>query len=278
MSESAWPTRAAATERQTLVDVVAALARSPAVEAVVLIGSAAAGLRPESDLDLLVLLGERAPRLDVLVTRVDGRLADVVFARSDELLSLDAPALDEEASKLAHWLATGRVVHDRTGRATALAERLRARRPDTAAPAPADLYGLWFSANFNLLHTRRMLASSDQLYHEAIDVRFLYQLLDLFFGYFRARGLAVRGEKDGLRHLQAHDRPYLDLFLACLHEADRARRVELYEELVGRTVAPIGPLWPPGSTAVTVPEATPGRVEEALRFWDALFDGEEGPG
>src|SRR3989442_33708 len=43
--------------------------------------------------------------------------------------------------------------------------------------------------------------------------RFLYQLLDLSFGYFRARGLAVHGEKDALRHLQTHNRPYLDLFL-----------------------------------------------------------------
>ena len=122
-----------------------------------------------------------------------------------------------------------------------------------------------------------MLASTDPRYHEAIDVRFLYQLLDLFFGYFRARGMPVFGEKDALRHLQAHDRPYLELFRACLHEVDRARRVELYGELVGRTIAPIGSVWPPGRTAITVQGATPERVEEALRFWDALFEGGEAP-
>jgi hypothetical protein len=143
------------------------------------------------------------------------------------------------------------------------------------ADARADLYGLRFSANFDLLHMRRMLASSDPLYQEAVDVRFLYQLLDLFFGYFHARGLAARGEKDALRYLAAQDGPYLELFRACLGEADRTQRVELYQELVRRTVAPIGPLWPPGSTAATVQDATPERVAEAPRFWDALFDGRD---
>jgi predicted nucleotidyltransferase len=267
-----WPTHAARTDRLSLDQVVAALARSPAIEAVALIGSTVGDLRPESDLDLLVVLGEDAPDLGVLLTRIGGRLADVVFVPSDALGRLQrSPPIDEDATKLAHWLATGRVAHDRTGRATAIAQALRDRSPQPTAPAPADLYGLWFSANFNLLHTRRMLASGDDLYAEAIDVRFLYQLLDLFFGYFRARGLTANGEKEALRYLRAHDRPYLALFRACLHEPDRARRVELYAELVARTVAPIGPLWPPASTAVTVREASPGRVEEALRFWDGLF-------
>jgi predicted nucleotidyltransferase len=272
VSELPWPTRPAANEHLPLDQVVAALARSPAVEAVVLIGSATGDLRPESDLDLLVVLAEGAPELGVLVTRIDGRLADVVFVRADALARLASPALDEDGAKLAHWLATGRVAHDRTGRATAAAARVREQPPAPAAPAPGDLYGLWFSANFNLLHTRRMLASSDPLYHEAIDVRFLYQLLDLFFGYFRARGLAVRGEKDALRHLGAHDPAYLDLFRACLHEPDRRRRVALYEELVRQTVAPIGPLWAPATTAAMVGGATVEGIEAALRFWDALFE------
>jgi predicted nucleotidyltransferase len=243
-----WPTHAARTDRLSLDQVVAALARSPAIEAVALIGSTVGDLRPESDLDLLVVLGEDAPDLGVLLTRIGGRLADVVFVPSDALGRLQrSPPIDEDATKLAHWLATGRVAHDRTGRATAIAQALRDRSPQPTGPAPADLYA------------------------EAIDVRFLYQLLDLFFGYFRARGLTANGEKEALRYLRAHDRPYLALFRACLHEPDRARRVELYAELVARTVAPIGPLWPPASTAVTVREASPGRVEEALRFWDGLF-------
>ena len=272
-----WLTTPAPTRHLSLNQVVAALARSPRIEAIALIGSATGQLRPESDIDFLVVLAADAPRLGVGLTHVDGRLADVVFARADALAALAAALragapLDPDQSRLAAWLAEGRVLHDRSGLAAEVAAGARETPRQHAAPSPADRHALWFSANFNLLHTERMLDSADPLYHEAIEVRFLYQLLDLFFGYFRLRGLEALGEKHALRHLAEHDPAYLDLFQRCLHEPDRARRVALYRELAEATVAPVGTLWPPGTTALTVDDATPERLADAHAFWNGLFD------
>ena len=250
------PTTPAVTASWRLEEVLAALERSRAVEAVVLLGSTAGETAPWSDLDLLVVLGEGAPPLGTLATRIDGRFADVLFFRPADLARPDP--------RIAHWLATGRVVFDRSG--------VLARVPPAPAEPPdyADLYGPADHASYNLAQTRRMLGAADPLYRRALDWRFLYQLLDLWQGYFRMRALPSRGEKEDIRYLAAHDPAWLELFERCLHETDRPGRVDLYARLVEAT---FGAVWPDGATAVTLTErpAGPADVRAALAFWNGLF-------
>jgi predicted nucleotidyltransferase len=250
------PVGPAVTASWSLDQVVDALRRAPEIEAVALIGSAAGGLRPWSDLDLLVVLGDGAPPLSSLATRIDGRFADVLFFRAADLSRPDV--------RIAHWLSTGRVLFDRT--------EVFSRVPPAPALEPnyAQRYGTADHASYNLAHTRRMLAAGDPLYQRALDWRFLYQLLDLWQGYFRLRGLPSRGEKEDIRYLAAHDSDWLELFERCLHETDRPRRVELYAQLVAATV---GEVWSGDVTAVTLaePSSGPGDIEAALSFWSGLF-------
>jgi hypothetical protein len=273
-----WQTAPAVTRQMTLDEVVAALARAEWIEAVAVIGSGNGGLRPESDLDLLVVLADDAPRLGVGLTHVGGRLTDLVFARSTEIAALgealrDGSRLQAEQSRLAASLAEGRVRHDRSGATTHVAGLAR-ERPRLPAPStPADQYALWFSVNFNVLHTERMARSADPLYGDAIDLRFLYQLVDLLYGYFRLRGLEAHGEKEALRRLAIWDPAWLKLFQSCLHEPDRARRVALYRQLAQAALAPFGPLWSQESTALTLENATPETLADALGLWNGLFAG-----
>jgi len=135
-----------------------------------------------------------------------------------------------------------------------------------------DVYAAWYKINYNVRHTRRIVASNDPIYLAAVDFRLLYGLAELLPAYFKLRRMPWPGEKGALRHLADRDAAYLALFQACAHEPDRARKARLYEELAAATLAPLGGLWPDGATAVTVElrpdeELTPGTLERALAFW-----------
>ena len=102
--------------------------------------------------------------------------------------------------------------------------------------------------------------------------------------YFTVRRLPWRQEKPAIRYLVAHDPDWLDRFRQCLAEPDRRRKIQQYEELARLTLAPVGELWAPGTTAVDPgpaygagPEETPpGAVEDALAFWQGLIAEEVG--
>ena len=71
----------------------------------------------------------------------------------------------------------------------------------------------------------------------------------------------------------AHDPAFLDLFQKFLIERDRPHKLALYEQLAEIAVAPVGPLWADGVTAVTFDAQTvqPKDVQAGLRFWEALI-------
>ena len=121
-----------------------------------------------------------------------------------------------------------------------------------------------------------MLASDDPVYQQALDMRLLYSVAEVFTGYFDLRRLSWEGEKAAIRYLAANDPEYLDLFQRCLAEADRARKAQLYEQLAALATAPASGLWQDGATAFNFkPEARsqPGMLEAALHFWESLITG-----
>ena len=71
----------------------------------------------------------------------------------------------------------------------------------------------------------------------------------------------------------ANDPEYLNLFLECLSERDRVRKVELYEQLATLTTAPSGGLWEETATAIlpkSEVEWRSGVIEDSLEFWERL--------
>jgi hypothetical protein len=120
---------------------------------------------------------------------------------------------------------------------------------------------------------RRLLAAEDPLYLQTLDLRMaLYAPTDLFFNYFRARGLRWDGDKQAIRHLNEHDPAYLALFQQFLNGRERAQKFQLYEQLALHTLKPIGDLWAEGETII-IPDAktlTPEVEQQVLDFWESL--------
>jgi hypothetical protein len=101
----------------------------------------------------------------------------------------------------------------------------------------------------------------------------LFGTTDLLFNYWKARRMLWEGDKEAIRYLMAHDPTFLDLFQRFLVEGDREHKLALYEQLAEIAVAPVGPLWQDGVTAMTFDAQTvqPEDVQAGLRFWEALI-------
>jgi hypothetical protein len=264
----------------TLDDVISRLARHLAVDGVLLVGSTGLpALTPASDYDMIVVLNEMPVPIHVALTHIDNRLTDVIFfsaAAIERILGQESLAdlVDTLEGKLIRWLQAGQIAFDRAGRLGEARSKVQSGQWLRTA-GDGEIYAAWFSVNYNVQQTRRMMTSPDPVYLWAVDFRLLYQLADLWGSYFRIRGLPWDGEKGAIRYFQAHDPGYLDLFRTCLAEADRSRKVQLYEQLAALTLAPVGGLWPDGATAIqlTVSAAgdlPPDAVPAALAFWESL--------
>jgi hypothetical protein len=250
------------------------------VNGVLTIGSVVKGeLTSASDYDLVLFVSEVPASLHVGVTYIDQRLTDLIFldtAQVERVLSLDLP-VDGDAwiGRVVRWLQAGQIAFDRTGRLRQAQEKVRGGEW-LSAMTDQGAYGAWFGINFNLAHTRRMLASDDPVYLSGADLRMaLYGTMDLVFHYWRIRNLRWEGDKEAIRYLSAHDPDYLSLLEQFIVESDRTRKLALYERLAEVATAPLGGLWPEGATAMQfdAQAVSPDMVETALGFWEELIAG-----
>lgn len=261
--------------KHSLSTICEQLAKHKDVAGILVMGSGSGeALTPYSDYDLLIVLRKKPTPVSVGVTEIDGRFTDLIFAEVSEIVELlkqnRSPTPDSWAAALAHWIRSGVIRHDPDG----LLHQVQTREWSSVQPLQdaLDLYGLWVHDNYNLAQNRRMAAAPDPLYQQALDIRLLYTLSDLFSHYFRIRRLPWRGEKAALLHLQAHDPEFLALWTRCLAETDRAYKFTLYEKLISHTLAPVGDLWQGiptifqfNDTSVTV-----GLLEQMDGYWQEL--------
>ena len=263
----------------TLEAALAQLAADARVDGLALFGSrAGAAAKPASDYDLLILVSSLPVRIFQMLSYIDGRMADVVFVlteQADRLLDGAAPsAANTQDGRFLLKMRTAQIIYDASGR-LARAQTL-ARHGGWLAPvAYADQYGPWFWHNFALIQMARMAQVDDPAYQTAVDLMLCGGLSTICRVYYQIRDLPWEGEKVAARYLQQHDAHYLALLRECLAAGDRARKLELFGQLVAETLRPAGELWQPGVTAVALdePARTPGAVQAALDFWQSLFAG-----
>lgn len=276
-------TAIAESNTMTLEAMIARLAANEVVDSILLMGTTGTdALTPTSDYDLLLILAEQPAPLRMVNTWVAGRLTEVYCTTVPALERITAGpggwSDSSEEGVIVTWLRAGRIAHDQAGRLARAQAAARAAPPPTLADE-REMYAAWRKIGYNVAQMKRYLASEDPASQEAVDLRLLYSLIEVVAHYFTIRQLPWRGEKPAIRYLATHDPHYLDRLRQCLVEPDRQRKVALYEELARLTLAPVGELWTPGTTAVSVGPsygaragAGPGgTIEDALDFWQSLL-------
>ena len=264
-------------ENLTLEQFIARLRGRVEVDGLIVMGSAAGGApQPHSDYDLLLVLAAWPAPLNVGLTWIDGRLTDLIFITTAELEALLASGPTAEPAnsltgRLIDWLRTGRIALDRTGRLARARVALQLGSW-TRGPVWSEQYATWFSLNYDLAQTRRLAAATDPAAQAVVDLRLLFGLSNVWFGYFQLRGLPQFG-KDAARYLAEHDPRFLALFQGAAGEPDRLQRLEIYAELVQQVLAPFGTVWTAGATALQFrdeAELDQASAPAAMAWWHAL--------
>jgi predicted nucleotidyltransferase len=261
----------------SLDDVVARLTQHGEVESIAILGSGAKGnLNPASDYDILVVLSEAPVPVSLILTTIAQRLAEVVFFSADTIeqwLTMETFDAESYAGSMLRRLQKARVAFDRTGRITRLYEKALSNAWKEEHDQQ-KVWEAWFSCNYDLQHTKRLLTSTDPVYLMAVDLRLLPGIYDLWKAYFLVRQLPWQGDKEAIRYLMSHDPDYVALLQRCLAEADRERKVQLYENVAELTLAPLGALWNYDATAIEVHtegEAQPELLQAAFVWWEQLI-------
>ncbi len=262
----------------TLDQFIGRLRQRAEVEGLIVMGSAARGAPgPHSDYDLLVVLKTLPAPLSVGLTRVDGRLTDLIFITAEEVERLvsrgpqDVPA-DGMTGRLIGWLKEGRIRFDRTGKLAATQATMLSEGW-TRGPSWAEQYRTWFSLNYDLAQTRRYATNPDPAAQSVVDLRLLSALNNIWFAYFQLRGLPQVG-KEAARYLADTDAAFLTLFQRCAGEPARWQRFEMYAQLVERAAAPWGPVWAEDATTLQWRDDAavgPASVQAALAWWGEMI-------
>lgn len=263
----------------TLQDFIGRLKRSDSVIAVAIIGSAAeARTNPASDYDVLIVLENPPVPLTGGVTFVEGRFTDIEFITLEEVgrlsrVDYSQVSMNSPDGTFLRWMQTARIEFDKTGYLIQIKNKSRKGLP-LRPPDEGEIYSRFDKTSYNVAHTRRMSTSDDPDYHLAVDMRLLYQMADLMVDYFLVRKLPWQGEKPAIRYWKSHDPGYLDLFIKCISEKNRDRKVDLYRRLASETMAPIGALWQAGETRLRLSpasEMTSENIEAAQKFWESIL-------
>ncbi len=262
----------------TFEEVIGRLRESSKVDGLLTFGSRSTKLVSAiSDYDLLVLVNEIPIGIFQMITHIDNKMADLVLYRTDDIQAqLDEPKPVSATSQHGYFLQkvkAGKILYDSTGtlmNAKSYLENCTSRAEWLLPVTGQAEYASWFWPNVNLYHLRRMANSDDPIYETAVDMSLMGGIGNICRDYFQIRNLLWQGGKAAIRTLEQHDPGFLGLFRECIAEHNRERKLILYTQLVEHAIAPIGPLFAPGMTAVCLEDRSlhPVKVKEALLFWE----------
>lgn len=261
----------------SLDEVIARLAQHHEVESITILGSGAKGtMNPASDYDVLVVLFDLTMPVSLVLTTIDQRLAEVVFFSADTIeqwLSVETCNKENQAGPILRRLQKARVAFDRTGHITRLHEKALSAVWEEERDQRV-IWEAWFYSNYDLLHTKRLLTSTDPVYLMAGELKMLNNVYELLKTYFLVHQVPWSGEKEAIRYLTSHDPAYLELFQRYLAETNRESKGQLYEKIAEFALAPIGALWDYEATAIelqTEGERQPEQLEAAFAWWERVI-------
>ncbi|MBE2224685.1 MAG: hypothetical protein IAF02_24305 [Anaerolineae bacterium] len=243
---------------------------------VLTLGSTATGDQTSSsDYDLLIILREMPFPLQVLLTTINGRLSDVLFAPTSLLTRI----LNQEPQEsfthyeaiLRQHLDTGQVIIDKDGTLFQIRTVINDTPWHYTLTEEQIYWRVLHGINFNYQHNKRYHSNPDPLYQMVLDIRLNYSMAQVISGYFLIRKLAWQGEKKAIQYWEEHDPAFFINFQKYYTVHTRAEKFALYTELAKQVLAPAGGLWPDDSVNIVLDgDWTMGDIPRAIDYWHTL--------
>lgn len=214
------------------------------VDCVFLTGSHGAGKqKPYSDLDLVVVFRKNVKKIKSAYMFIDDYFSDIFFFDLNDIKRIDgSKELSQSSfdSMFLDWLWKGKILFDKSGMVSNLAKK--SKRPRIKTPF-AERFWAWQQISYNYIANKRYFESKDKLYHEALEMRLLYSVIQLITGYFNLRGIPWRGEKLAVLRLKVDAPDFYKLFRQYISSPALAKRFKIYSRMVRKAFPRGYKLW-----------------------------------
>jgi predicted nucleotidyltransferase len=260
---------------KTLSSVLISLEKSPDVDAVFLTGSRGRGEHTQaSDIDLVIILADNAPRPSATYEIIDEQFADIFFFTKSELQELSvkkevrANALSEGI--LLGWIEMADIIFDRSGVVHALKERA----PHiTQVMSTDEQQAALQKLSYNYIQNSRYFDSGRSLYHEALLIRLGYSSIECITTLLTLRSIPWRGEKNAVTYLKQHAPEFYEHFRIYGSSPTLKDKMAAYTDMV-HYIANEHPLYTYTSPVSTNPDQTICSDRAAL-LWQKISSGSD---
>lgn len=255
-----------------LTQTIKNLESKPEVDAVFITGSQGNEHKPYSDIDLVIILKNHAYDLTSLYTWIDDKFADIFFfdytdlERIETSKELPGNAMD---AVFVSWLQKATVQFDKSGKLTNLKDRVVELANKIGIPkSEKDLF--WQKINYNFVSNTRYFESNDPLYNEALEVRLLYSVSEVFTGYFEFRDILWRGEKSAMKYLKESDPGFYNAFISYTKASSLKEKFNAYVALVKLVFVGSYRLWSKGNIFPQSKDRTKANNQDLVEYWEKL--------
>jgi hypothetical protein len=159
----------------------------------------------QSDIDLVIILQHNAHNIRSVYQWIDNTFADIFFFDHADLERIGSATTinwNDFDGMFISWLQKSTIEFDKSGQLTRLKEKVQGHKP--AGVIAFEKRAFWQKVNYNLVANTRYFQSTDPLYHEALELRLGYSVIEVICAYLAFQNEPWRGEKHALRFLRQH--------------------------------------------------------------------------
>ncbi len=216
-----------------LSNLIEKLKSSPRVKGIFSTGTTAAQMNPSSDIDLVVVIDKNLEDIKSVYTMIENRFADIFFFDIDFLKQLEdkreVSGNNFDGMFLA-WLKKGKIEYDPENLLQPLKSKIE-ETPPIQKVAHSEKRDFWIKTNYNFIANSRYYNSQDELYHQALELRLLYSVIELITAYFSFRDIPWRGEKTAVQYLEQNDPAFWATFQKYSESNTLPEKMKYYEQL-----------------------------------------------